>query len=34
LLADKNERFRDIAYFNGMLYVVTDSGNLYKISKK
>lgn len=34
LLADKNERFRDIAYMNGMLYVITDSGNLYKISKK
>lgn len=34
LLADKKERFRDIAYFNGMLYAVTDSGNLYRISKK
>lgn len=34
LLADKNERFRDIAYDNGMLYAVTDGGNLYRISKK
>lgn len=34
LLADKNERFRDVAYYNGMLYTVTDSGNLYRISKK
>jgi len=34
LLEDKKERFRDIAYFNGMLYAVTDGGNLYRISKK
>jgi aldose sugar dehydrogenase len=34
LLADKQERFRDIAYDNGVLYTVTDSGNMYKISKK
>ena len=34
LLADKNERFRDVAYYNGMLYAVTDNGNLYRISKK
>lgn len=34
LLADKNERFRDIAYANNMLYAVTDGGNLYRISKK
>jgi len=34
LLDDKKERFRDVAYFNGMLYAVTDGGNLYKISKK
>ncbi len=34
ILADLGERFRDVAYFNGMLYAVTDSGNLYKISKK
>ncbi|MEO7982798.1 MAG: PQQ-dependent sugar dehydrogenase, partial [Bacteroidota bacterium] len=33
LLADKNERFRDVAYNNGMLYAVTDGGNLYRISK-
>ena len=34
ILADKNERFRDVAYVNGMLYAVTDGGNMYKISKK
>ncbi|MBX2925835.1 MAG: PQQ-dependent sugar dehydrogenase [Chitinophagaceae bacterium] len=34
LLGDKSERFRDIAYHNGMLFAVTDNGSLYKISKK
>ena len=34
LLADRQERFRDVAYHNGMLYAVTDGGNLYRISKK
>jgi glucose/arabinose dehydrogenase len=34
LLTDKNERFRDVVYYNGMLYTVTDSGNLYRLSKK
>jgi glucose/arabinose dehydrogenase len=34
LLSDQNERFRDIAYSNGVLYAVTDSGNLFRISKK
>ena len=34
LLADKNERFRDLASVNGMLYTVTDAGNLYRISKE
>ena len=34
LLADKHERFRDVAYFDGILYAITDSGNLYRISKK
>ena len=33
LLTDKQERFRDIVYSNGMFYIVTDSGNLYRISK-
>lgn len=33
LLADKNERFRDVAYHNGMLYAVTDGGNMYRVSK-
>ncbi len=34
LLTNMGERFRDIAYHNGMLYTVTDNGNLYRISKK
>ncbi len=35
LLADKNERWRDLATGkDGALYAVTDSGNLYKIVKK
>jgi glucose/arabinose dehydrogenase len=34
LLADVKERFRDVTYVNGVLYTVTDSGNMYKISKK
>lgn len=34
LLTDKNERFRDVAYMNGMLYAVTDSGDMYRIRKK
>ena len=34
LLSGKQERFRDVAYHNGMLYTVTDSGNMYRISKK
>src|SRR5688572_28426553 len=34
LLAGRQERFRDVAYHNGMLYAVTDGGNLYRISRK
>jgi aldose sugar dehydrogenase len=34
LLEDKRERFRDVACHNGILYTITDSGRLYKISKK
>ncbi len=34
LLTDKNERFRDVAYLNGMLFAVTDGGNLYRVSKQ
>ncbi len=34
LLGDLNERFRDVAYHNNMLYAVTDGGNLYRVSKK
>ncbi len=35
LLADKGERFRDLAEGkDGALYAITDGGNLYKITKK
>ena len=34
LLADKKERFRDVAYDKGMLFAITDNGNLYRISKQ
>lgn len=33
LLADKKERFRDVAQLNGVLYAVTDGGNMYRITK-
>src|SRR5204863_7245722 len=33
LLTGKQERYRDLAYYNGMLYAITDSGNMYRISK-
>lgn len=32
LLEDKKERIRDVACYNQMLYVITDSGILYRIS--
>ena len=34
LLSDKNDRFRDITYANGMLFTITDGGDVYRISKK
>lgn len=34
LLNDQRERMRDIAQLNGMLYVVSDGGILFRISKK
>jgi glucose/arabinose dehydrogenase len=34
IMEDKRERVRDIAYSNGMLYAVTDPGNMYRISKQ
>lgn len=34
LFTNLNERFRDIAYHNGMLYTVTDNGNMYRVKKK
>ncbi len=34
LLTDKKDRFRDITYSNGMLYAITDGGDVYRISKK
>jgi aldose sugar dehydrogenase len=34
IMEDKRERVRDLAYANNMLYAVTESGNMYRISKK
>ena len=34
LLGDLKERFRDVAEYKGKLYIVTDNGNLYRLSKK
>ncbi|HEY6899364.1 MAG TPA: PQQ-dependent sugar dehydrogenase [Puia sp.] len=34
LLTDKNRRFRDVTYFDNMLYAITDDGDIYRISKK
>lgn len=34
LLTDINERIRDVAYLNNKLYAITDSGDIYRISKK
>jgi len=34
LLTDKDDRFRDVAYANGMLYAITDDGTIFRISKK
>ncbi|MEO5563043.1 MAG: PQQ-dependent sugar dehydrogenase [Chitinophagaceae bacterium] len=34
IMEDKRERVRDVAYANNMLYAVTESGNMYRISKK
>lgn len=34
LLADKDERFRDVTYLDNMLYAITDDGDIFRISKK
>lgn len=34
LLTDKNQRIRDVTYFNNMLYAITDDGDIYRISRK
>ncbi len=34
LLVDIDNRFRDVTYFNNMLYAITDNGDVYRISKK
>jgi len=31
LLADKNQRFRDVAYSNNILYAITDDGDIYRV---
>jgi glucose/arabinose dehydrogenase len=33
IMEDKRERVRDVVYTNGMLYAVTDPGNIYRISR-
>lgn len=34
LLTDKNQRFRDVAYTNNVLYAITDDGDIYRITKQ
>jgi glucose/arabinose dehydrogenase len=34
LLSDLKERFRDIACIDGVLYTITDGGDIYSVSKK
>lgn len=34
IMEDVKERVRDVACIDGMLYTITDSGNMYRISKK
>lgn len=34
LLVDEKQRFRDLDYVDGMLFAVTDQGNLYRIKAK
>jgi glucose/arabinose dehydrogenase len=34
LLSDKNQRIRDVAYLNNMLFAISDDGDIYRISKK
>jgi len=34
LLEDKNQRIRDVAYLDNMLFVITDDGDIYRIGRK
>ncbi len=34
LLTDKNQRIRDVAYMDNMLFAITDDGDIYRIGKK
>ena len=34
LLVDKNQRIRDVAYLDNMLFVITDDGDIYRIGRK
>jgi len=34
LLADKKQRFRDVAYANNILYAITDDGDIYRIVRQ
>jgi glucose/arabinose dehydrogenase len=34
LLVDKNQRIRDVAYMDNMLFAITDEGDVYRIRRK
>ena len=34
LLEDKDQRIRDVAYLDEMLFVISDDGDIYRIAKK
>jgi glucose/arabinose dehydrogenase len=34
LLVDKDQRIRDVAYMDNMLFAITDDGDIYRIGRK
>jgi glucose/arabinose dehydrogenase len=34
LMVEINQRIRDVAYLDNMLFVITDDGDIYRIGKK
>jgi glucose/arabinose dehydrogenase len=34
LLTDKNQRFRDVAYSNNVLFAITDDGDIYRVERQ